>query len=73
MAEDDSTLRRHSGCDRVHLLVTWTKWGESSTGRRVKFYSITRRGEQQLHTKEVDWQRAAGIVMKFFKLSKELK
>src|SRR5207253_2272670 len=38
-----------------------TKWGASSTGRRVKIYSITRRGEQQLTTKEAEWQRAAGI------------
>src|ERR1700736_3772248 len=50
-----------------------TKWGESSTGRRVKFYAITRRGVQQLHAEEADWQRAAGIVTKFFTLSKELK
>ena len=50
-----------------------SKWGESSTGRRVKFYSITRRGEQQLRTEQGDWQRAAGIVTKFFELSKELK
>src|SRR5438034_9531566 len=50
-----------------------TKWGASSTGRRVKFYSITRRGERQLDTEEADWQRAAGIVTKFFKLAKELK
>ena len=49
-----------------------TKWGESSTGRRVKFYSITRRGEAQLGTEEADWQRAAGIVARFFKLSREL-
>jgi transcriptional regulator len=49
-----------------------TKWGESSTGRRVKFYSITRRGQQQLQTEEGDWQRAVGIVGKFFKLSKGL-
>jgi transcriptional regulator len=50
-----------------------TKWGASSTGRRVKFYSITRRGEQQLHAEEADWQRAAGIVARFFKLSKALR
>ena len=48
-------------------------WGASSTARRVKVYSITRRGEQQLGTEEADWQRAAGIVTKFFKLAKELK
>jgi PadR family transcriptional regulator PadR len=49
-----------------------TKWGASSTGRRVKFYSITRRGEGQLGAEEADWKRAAGIVAKFFKLSREL-
>jgi PadR family transcriptional regulator PadR len=48
-----------------------TKWGESDTGRRVKFYAITRRGQQQLQTEERDWRRTAGIVTKFFKLSKE--
>ena len=50
-----------------------SKWGASSTVRRVKVYSITRRGEQQLTTKEAEWQRAAGIVAKFYKLSKEPK
>jgi transcriptional regulator len=50
-----------------------TSWGASSTGRRVKFYSITRCGEQQLGTEEADWQRSAAIVTKFFKLSKALK
>jgi transcriptional regulator len=50
-----------------------TKWGVSNTGRRVKFYSITRRGERQLGTEEADWQRAASIVTKFFALSKALK
>ena len=49
------------------------KWAASSTGRRVKVYSITRRGERQLATEEADWQRAAGIVTNFFKLVKELK
>jgi len=48
------------------------KWGESETGRRVKFYAITRSGRKQLETEEAEWQRAAGIVARFFKLSKEL-
>lgn len=48
------------------------RWGESETGRRVKFYAITKRGHTQLHAEEADWQRAAGIVARFFKLSKEL-
>jgi PadR family transcriptional regulator PadR len=47
-----------------------TKWGESDTGRRVKFYAITRRGQEQLQAEERDWRRTAGIVTKFFKLSK---
>jgi PadR family transcriptional regulator, regulatory protein PadR len=50
-----------------------TKWGLSSTGRRVKFYSITRRGDRQLDTEEADWLRAASIVTKFFAVSKALK
>jgi PadR family transcriptional regulator PadR len=45
------------------------KWGESETGRRVKFYSITRAGRKQLHAEEAGWQRAAGIVGRFMKLS----
>jgi len=49
------------------------KWGASSTGRRVKVYSITRRGERQLTAESADWLRAAGIVTKFFELSKALK
>jgi len=36
-------------------------------------YSITRRGERQLTAQAADWQRAAGIVTKFFELSKALK
>ena len=45
------------------------KWGESETGRRVKFYAITRAGKKQLHTEQGDWERAAGIVAKFVTLS----
>ena len=47
-----------------------TKWGASATGRRVKFYSITRKGQQQLHAEEKDWQRAASIIERFFELSR---
>ena len=47
-----------------------TKWGQSHTGRRVKFYAITPKGQRQLHAEEDDWRRAADIVTKFFRLSK---
>jgi len=46
-----------------------SRWGESSTGRRVKIYSLTRAGKRQLHAEEVNWQRAAGIVGRFLKIS----
>jgi len=46
-----------------------TRWGQSTTGRRVKFYAITAKGQKQLRAEEDDWQRAAGIVARFFKLS----
>jgi transcriptional regulator len=49
------------------------KWAESSTGRRVKVYELTRRGIQQLQTEETDWKRSAGIVTRFFRLPKESK
>jgi transcriptional regulator len=46
------------------------KWGESASGRRVKLYAITRAGRRQLQTEEVDWQRAADIIGRFFRISK---
>jgi len=52
---------------RRHSIAT--RWGESTTGRRVKFYAITAKGQKQLRAEEDDWQRAAGIVARFFKLS----
>lgn len=48
------------------------KWEESATGRRVKSYAITHRGQQQLEVAEEEWKRATSIVGKFFKLSKAL-
>lgn len=32
------------------------KWGTSETGRRVKFYSLTRAGRRQLEERETDWK-----------------
>jgi PadR family transcriptional regulator len=47
-----------------------TKWGASDTGRRVKFYAITPRGQDRLQVEARDWRRTAGIVTRFFELSK---
>ena len=49
-----------------------SKWGESESGRRVKIYSLTRAGRRRLHAEEVQWQRATGIVARFFKISEDL-
>jgi PadR family transcriptional regulator, regulatory protein PadR len=53
--------------------VGWisSKWGESESGRRVKIYSLTRAGGKQLHHEEAEWQRATGIVARFFKISED--
>jgi PadR family transcriptional regulator PadR len=41
------------------------KWGESETGRRVKFYAITRAGRKQLQEEAANWTRASAIVNRF--------
>ncbi len=42
------------------------KWGESDTGRRVKFYRLTRSGKRELRLQESAWStfvQAVGRVM----------
>jgi PadR family transcriptional regulator PadR len=41
------------------------KWGASDTGRRAKFYAITRAGRKQLQTETANWARASSIVARF--------
>jgi len=41
------------------------KWGASDTGRRAKFYAITRAGRKQLDTETANWARASSIVARF--------
>src|ERR671938_129405 len=48
-----------------------SKWGQSESGRRVKLYSLTRAGRKQLQKEEAQWQRATGIVARFFKISED--
>ena len=47
------------------------KWGESESRRRVRIYSLTRAGRKQLQREEAQWQRATGIVDRFFRISEE--
>jgi PadR family transcriptional regulator PadR len=41
------------------------KWGQSETGRRAKFYSVTRLGRKQLQAETDNWARASSIVARF--------
>ena len=47
------------------------KWGISEQKRRAKFYALTRAGRKQLEKQEAQWQRASGIIDRFFKISEE--
>ncbi len=46
-----------------------SRWGTSESGRRVKIYALTRAGRKELQREEAQWQRAAGIVGRFLKIS----
>ena len=40
------------------------KWEVSETGRRAKFYALTRAGRRQLETEEASWERLVLAVAK---------
>lgn len=48
------------------------RWGESDTGRRAKFYTITRAGRAQLHADTESWKRTTNIVARFLNLPEEI-
>jgi transcriptional regulator len=43
-------------------------WGESESGRRVKIYTLTKAGRRQLRAEEEAWQKATGMVARFFRI-----
>jgi PadR family transcriptional regulator PadR len=45
----------------------WVKseWGISETGRRAKFYSLTRSGRKQIEQETENWERIAATVARF--------
>jgi transcriptional regulator len=45
-----------------------SKWTESESGRRVKVYALTKTGRKRLQVEEAEWQRATGIVGRFFEI-----
>jgi len=46
-----------------------TDWGVSETNRKVKFYSLTPGGRQQLHVEVAKWERATALVARFLETS----
>lgn len=41
-----------------------SKWANNETGRRAKFYKLTKAGEKQLQVEEDSWDRLALVVAK---------
>ena len=41
-----------------------SKWGITETGRRAKFYTLTRAGSKQLTTEEESWDRLSLAIAK---------
>ena len=39
-----------------------TEWGVSESGRRVKFYSLTRAGVRRLRVEVANWEKASALV-----------
>ena len=46
-----------------------SEWGASENNRRAKFYSITKRGRNQLARETEDWQRISGAIARLLGLA----
>ena len=42
-----------------------SKWGVSDTGRKAKFYSISKSGKKQLAAESENWRRVSLVVERF--------
>lgn len=66
MSRDVLQVQQGSLYPALHKLENkgWLKaeWGESGTGRQAKFYSLTRKGRQQLEAELANWERLAHAV-----------
>lgn len=47
------------------------KWGASDSGRRAKYYSITRAGRKRLAAETDNWERLAEVIGKLLALPTE--
>jgi transcriptional regulator len=46
-------------------------WGTSENNRKAKFYSITKRGLEQLARETEDWERISGVIGRVLRLEGE--
>jgi DNA-binding PadR family transcriptional regulator len=46
-----------------------SEWGASENNRRAKFYSITKRGRNQLARETEEWQRISGAISRLLSLA----
>lgn len=46
-----------------------TEWGISETNRKVKFYSLTQAGREQLLVEVANWEKATALVARFLEAS----
>ena len=49
-----------------------SRWGVSETGRKAKFYSITKAGKKQLAIEADNWRRISGVVERFAAANEDL-
>ncbi len=43
-------------------------WGVSDTGRRARFYTITRSGRRQMKTETESWKKTSSIMSRFLEV-----
>ena len=43
-----------------------SRWDVGESGRRAKFYTLTRAGKKQLQKEAREWERTTGIIARFF-------
>src|SRR5687767_3605364 len=67
----ESTVRLSQGSIYPALIrleqqrLIGTKWGTSETGRKVKFYTLTKAGAKQLRVEVERWEESTALVARF--------
>ena len=66
LSDDVLTVQQGSLYPALHRLEQqgWisSKWGESESSRRAKYYSLTKKGRKQLEVETTNWERLSAAV-----------